>query len=243
MTGAVLAGALSGLGAVLLGNFYDYPPELKKKLISPNAELDFQEIAALDREYLLKNTTLCGLLGGLSVVGLIGVGAGYCRSRAAAATGLLLGVILGAVLGALGGLAGAAAWQAMVDAKLLLEGDDTSTHAAIANSILWAVIGIGAGLVAAMGGSAQRYVSGALAGLFGGAIGAFFLLVAALAMPDARIGLPIPENLQSTSTIVARVLWALLPATMIGLLIAIGIPSTEQSRTENTPAADTEDSV
>ena len=240
---SVVAGGLAGVAVLQFGNYFDYPAELRTLLENPMADLTehMSQIDQLDREFVLKNTALCGTVAGMLLAGLLGLSAGILRSVRGAVAGLVMGVILGALLGAIGGYGGGATWQYLVDNHYFENPtSDRTFHAATANTVLWAAVGLAAGAAAGFGGPIRKQMSGAIAGLSGGVLAAWlFLFVAALAFPAARIGLPIPEGLGGASeATMARMVWPALPAILIGLLSAVMTapdrhrPSQEASRDE-----------
>ncbi len=216
---ATVGGFLAGLAILPLGDTFGYPPEIQAVVYEVNANLDFQEIKQLDRQILLKNTTLSACVAGMLVVSLLGLAAGLSGARRGALFGFGQGLGLGAVGGALGGFVGAMTWQFMVDNEYMMEtSSDTSTHAAIANAILWACIGVAGGIAVQVRGNRQSSI---IAGLMGGGVAALlFFLMASFVLTSAKLDSPIPENVNETPWMLARLMWALIPGVIIGLFIA-----------------------
>ncbi len=240
---AILGGVLAGCSALSLGHFFTYPPDVAASLSNVNANVDFDLVTKLDRQLLIKNTTLSATVAGALVVCLVSV---LASTGAGLPQRLGLGLLVGVISGALGGLLAALTWQILRDNDVLVAaGNDTSTLAAVGNSVLWACIGAGAGIAAVHRGGR---VTAAVAGLFGGIVGVWaFVMVAGLALAAVKTELPLPSNVPDTPWPTARILWGLIPAAFIGLFVArtnIGHrpEGTQDSPPDAAPAVDEVDS-
>lgn len=226
---ALMAGLLIGALAIRYGSFFDYPPELKAARENPNATMDFQEVKEWDRKLLYGNTVLNAALAGAVLAGLMGlaVGSGGVVPRI---KGLAVGGVTGLLLGGLGGLLGAFVWQLLFERDMLRnDTGDTTTLAAIANSCAWGAIGIAA---AAAVGSHRDRAKAMVAGIAAGILGAWiFMVIVGFALSSVRTGLPIPEQVGDTAWLPARILWAVIPATCIGVLVS-------RSFSQEAPAGD-----
>ena len=212
----IVAGSLGGLAAASAGNVYEYPPELAAALSNPNADVDFEEVRMWDMRMLNNNTSIAAGLAGLILGAILGA-VGNLKSNLP--KGLVLGIVIGTIGGVLGGLVGAQAWQIIFYQGLIdAPAHDTTVIAGTANSVIWGIIGIAIGIVVCL---SRSPTNGAVAGLVGGVLGAWLFFALAISVfPNVNTNKPLPKLFADTPWYMARVLWVLVPSTVIGLLVA-----------------------
>ena len=186
------------------------------------APLSPEELEALRVESLKKASLSIGFFGAL-LCGLFGLVEGISRrSLIAPLAGLLVGLFLGAAGGGLAGLSGMSLYHVKFDdlapeyldrhpkideLRPILEG-------MVTYATMWGIVGVAAGLSMSLLSrrpkTMLRSVTGAvIGGVLGGVL---YATLEAWAFPLATEGLVVPRGTQN------GLLWALLPAGLIGLL-------------------------
>lgn len=216
LSAGIVGGCIAGWLSTSLGDTFQYPPEIQASLVNPNAEIDFEEIKALDKHLRYSNTTLCATLSGLCLVGLF-AGVAAIANKKNVILAVLAGIVLGTIVGALAGLVGVTAWQLAFDYDLIArQGNDTTTHAGIANVLIWGFIGAAAGFVSTASNRGQLSVVGFLGGVVGSLIGSAITI---FFFPDVRAEWPLAHQFEETSWIAARVIWGFVPSIFIAILV------------------------